>query len=220
MTIAIFSLTELDSHSYTSLISTEIIQERHPFFCVALMSERPRLTGTLGGYLVTLLRQGWPRVGSLGPHSGGFWRSPKKRPYAPLPMLHHSHSSEVLPSVQREPSVLQFVPVSSDHGTGHHWEEPGSVFSVPSSQVFIYSKEILPSLFFTSSLTLSSCVRCFLVTVLNGPLLDSLHWLNFSPVTDAVEKLTFGDLERCQLSVPACFSSMFVLGVEYRKRFL
>ena len=144
-----------------------------------MMSERLRLTGILGGYLVTLLRQGLPRVGSPGPHPGGFWRSPRKRSCSisavSLPVLHYSHSTQVLPSAQGEPPVLQFVPVSSDLGTGHHG---APIFSAPSSQVFIYSNETSLSLFFTrlngpSSLTLSLCVRCFLVMVLNGPLLDS-----------------------------------------------
>ena len=123
-------MSKLDSHSYTSLISTKIIQERHPFSCVAMMSERLRLTGILGGYLVTLLRQGLPRVGSPGPHPGGFLWSPRKRSCStsavPLPVLHYSHSTQVLPSAQGVPPVLQFVPVSSDLGTGHH----GAPFSL------------------------------------------------------------------------------------------
>lgn len=36
------------------------------------------------------------------------------------PVLHQLHSTEVLPGVQKVPPVLQFVPIGSSPGTGHH----------------------------------------------------------------------------------------------------
>lgn len=38
----------------------------------------------------------------------------------PVPMLCHLNSIELLPSIQREPPLLQFLPIGSDSGTGHH----------------------------------------------------------------------------------------------------
>ena len=35
-----------------------------------------------------------------------------------VPVLYHLHSTKVLPGVQRKPSVFQFVPTASCHGTG------------------------------------------------------------------------------------------------------
>ena len=45
-----------------------------------------------------------------------------------LPVLSHPHSKNVFPDVQREPPVLQFLPIASDSGTGYH----------PSLPVFCY----------------------------------------------------------------------------------
>ena len=41
-------------------------------------------------------------------------------PGQPVPVLHHLHSTEVLPVVQMEPPVFQFVPTASHPGTEHH----------------------------------------------------------------------------------------------------
>lgn len=49
----------------------------------------------------------------------------------PAPVLGHPHCTELLRDVQSEPPAFQFVPSISFSGTGHHWEETGSVLSVP-----------------------------------------------------------------------------------------
>ena len=38
----------------------------------------------------------------------------------PVPVLHHPHSTEVIPDVQREPLVFQSVTIASCPGNGHH----------------------------------------------------------------------------------------------------
>ena len=43
---------------------------------------------------------------------------------------------KVFPDVQREPPVLQLVPIVPGPVTGHHWKEPGSVLFASSLQVF------------------------------------------------------------------------------------
>lgn len=57
------------------------------------------------------------------------------------------YNTEVLPSVQREPPVVQFVPVASSPGTEHRCKGQGFIFTAPSLQVFI-DIEISLSLFF------------------------------------------------------------------------
>ena len=47
-------------------------------------------------------------------------------------VLFHPHSTEVLPGVQTEHSVVQFVSTASCPSTGHHWREPASILFVPS----------------------------------------------------------------------------------------
>lgn len=46
----------------------------------------------------------------------------------PVPMLHHSKG--ILPDVQRECPMFQFVYVASSTITGHQWEEPGSIIAL------------------------------------------------------------------------------------------
>ena len=41
-------------------------------------------------------------------------------PGQPVPVLHHTHSKEVLPHVQTELPMLQFVPVAPCPVAGHH----------------------------------------------------------------------------------------------------
>lgn len=38
----------------------------------------------------------------------------------PVPVLHHQHTTEALPDVQKGPPVLQFESIASDPGNGHH----------------------------------------------------------------------------------------------------
>ena len=46
-------------------------------------------------------------------------------PGQPVPVLPHPQREEVLPHVQMELPVLQFVPVAPCPVAGHHWKEPG-----------------------------------------------------------------------------------------------
>lgn len=90
--------------------------------------------GTSGGHLVqTLLQQCHPglavqhHVHTAAGHSkdGASTTSPSA-----APVLGHTHNEKVFPEVQRDPPVFQCVPVASGPGTGHHWEEPGSLQSL------------------------------------------------------------------------------------------
>ena len=67
----------------------------------------------------------------------------------------------VVPDVQSQLPVFQFVPIASGPGTGHHWEEPHFFLFAPSLQVLLYIDNIPLSLLFSrlnssSSLSLSS----------------------------------------------------------------
>ena len=61
------------------------------------------------------------------PCPGIFSRSPRRRFHnlsgQPVAMLHRPDNTEMLPVDQKEPPVLQFVPIASCRGTGHHWKE-------------------------------------------------------------------------------------------------
>lgn len=62
----------------------------------------------------------------------------------PVPVLHHMHSREVPPGIQREPPVFQFVPTVSCPGIGQHCKESVSVLFAPFLQVFLDISEIPP----------------------------------------------------------------------------
>lgn len=50
-----------------------------------------------------------------------------------VPVLHHPHNREVLPHIQRQNPVFQFVPIASCSRTGHHRKQPDSIlFTFPS----------------------------------------------------------------------------------------
>ena len=38
----------------------------------------------------------------------------------PVPVITHPHNKKVLPDIQTEPPVFQFVPITSGPVTGHH----------------------------------------------------------------------------------------------------
>jgi len=95
----------------------------------------------------------------------------------PVPGLSHPRSKEVLPDVQRNLPVPQFVPTASCTVAKHHWKDLGSVLFALSCQVFIHIYKIPPSLLLprvknTDSLSLSPFERC------SNPLiiLVALHW--------------------------------------------
>ena len=57
-------------------------------------------------------------------------------PGQPVPVLCHPQSEEVLPHVQMELPVPQFVPVAPCPVPGHHWKESGPVLLTPTLQIF------------------------------------------------------------------------------------
>ena len=58
-------------------------------------------------------------------------------PGQPVPVLRHPQREEVLPQVQTELPVLQFVPIAPCPVTGHHWKESGPVLLTPTLQIFM-----------------------------------------------------------------------------------
>jgi len=66
---------------------------------------------------------GTPRAVCAGPCPDGFgsspWRRLQSKSGQPVPVPCHPHNKEVLPDVQREPPVFQFMPVASCPGTGY-----------------------------------------------------------------------------------------------------
>lgn len=66
-------------------------------------------------------RAGWP-----GPCLSGSYKSPRVM------------TAKSLPYVQMEPPMFQCVPVAFSPGTGHHWEESGSVCFTPYLQTVLY----------------------------------------------------------------------------------
>ena len=58
-------------------------------------------------------------------------------PGQPGPGLRHPQGEEVLPRVQLELPLLQFVPIAPCPVAGHHWKESGPVLLTPTLQIFI-----------------------------------------------------------------------------------
>ena len=114
----------------------------------------------------------------------------------PVAVLHHPHSTELLPGVPRVLPVLHFVSIASCPVTVHHWTEPASVLFEPFLQVFIHINEISLSLLFSrlnspSSHSLSTYERCSRpFTVLVALRLDPLHYVRVSLVLRGPEQDT------------------------------
>lgn len=51
---------------------------------------------------------------------------------------------ELIKQAQQECPVLQTVSITSCSVPGHHWEESGSLFCIPSHQMFIHTDKISP----------------------------------------------------------------------------
>ena len=58
-------------------------------------------------------------------------------PGQPVPVLHHPQREEVLPHVQLELPVLQFVPIAPCPVTGHHWKGSGPILLTPTLEIFV-----------------------------------------------------------------------------------
>ena len=55
----------------------------------------------------------------------------------PVPVLHHPQSEEILPRVQMELPMLQFVPVAPCPVAGHHRKESGPILLTLTLEIFI-----------------------------------------------------------------------------------
>ena len=60
----------------------------------------------------------------------------------PVPVLHHPQSEEVLPHVQTELPMLQFVPIAPCPVAGHHWKESGPILLTPTLKTFISIQKV------------------------------------------------------------------------------
>jgi len=58
-------------------------------------------------------------------------------PGQPVPVLCHPQSEEVLPHVQLELPMLQFVPIVPCPVSGHHRKESGPILLTPTLRIFI-----------------------------------------------------------------------------------
>ena len=69
-------------------------------------------------------------------------------PGQPVPVLCHPQREEVLPHVQLELPVLQFVPIAPCPVAGHRWKESGPILLTPTLEIFIsiYKVPSQPSL--------------------------------------------------------------------------
>lgn len=98
-------------------------------------------------------------------------------------MLIHPHTEKGHPVVQIEPPVIHYEPIVSGPVTGHHWEEPGHIFFVPSFQV--YFDEIPPEPSYLQAKQPHPLVIGDLLQTLNhfhGPLLEFLLRVHVSLV--------------------------------------
>jgi len=102
-------------------------------------------------------------------------------PGQPGPGLHHPQREEVLPHVQMELPVLQFVPIAPCPVTGHHWKESGPILLTPTLQLFIGISKVpsQPSLLQTEQAQLP---QPFLI----GEMLQSPHHPR-SPLLDSIQ---------------------------------
>jgi len=55
----------------------------------------------------------------------------------PVPVLCHPQREEVLPHVQTELPLLQFVPIAPCPVAGHYWKEPGPILLALTLQIFL-----------------------------------------------------------------------------------
>lgn len=105
------------------------------------------------------------------------------------PVLSHPHRKL---SVWKKPPVFHFVLTASGSVTGHHWEEPSSIFCAPSLQVSVYLDEIPLSRLFSrlnspSSRSLSLKGGAPAPLHLHGSLLDYLQYVCVSSVMENPE---------------------------------
>ena len=102
-------------------------------------------------------------------------------PRQPVPVLRHPQREEVLPHVQMELPMLQFVPIAPCPIAGHHWQESGPILLTPTLKIFIgiYKVPSQSSLLQAEQVQLT---QLFLV----GEMIQSLNHL-CSPPLDSLQ---------------------------------
>lgn len=94
--------------------------------------------GSLGTPGPIPAQAGSPEAGCPGPCPGDFCRlSSRNLSGQAVPVLSHSHNTEVLPDGWKKPPMFQ-RPTASCSAFGHLWKEPGSVTFTSSLQAFIW----------------------------------------------------------------------------------
>ena len=88
-----------------------------------------------------LPKQGHPEQAAQHRGQAGLEHLQRRRlhslPGQPGPGLRHPQREEVLPHLQLELPMLQFVPVAPCPVAGHHWKELGPILLTPTLQIFI-----------------------------------------------------------------------------------
>ena len=87
-----------------------------------------------------LPKQGHPQQAAQHHGQAGLEYLQRRRlhslPGQPGPGLRHPQREEVLPPVQLELPLLQFVPLAPCPVAGHHWKELGPILLTPTLQIF------------------------------------------------------------------------------------
>ena len=72
-------------------------------------------------------------------------------PGQPVPVLHHPQSEEVIPHVQTELPLLQFVLIAPCPVSGHHCKESGPILLTPTLKIFMSIYKVPMTTVFKSS---------------------------------------------------------------------
>ena len=115
-------------------------------FCQHTESQNHRIVGVgralCGSSSPTLLpKQGHPEQAAQDLVQAGLEYLQRRRlhslPGQPVPGLRHPQRGEVLPHVQVELPLLQFVPIAPCPVAGHHCKEFGPILLTPTLQIFM-----------------------------------------------------------------------------------
>ena len=123
-------------------------------FALHRITECSGLEGTSVGHLVqpSLPKQGHLQQAAQDCVQVGLEHLQRRRLHnllgQPVPVLRHPQREEVLPHVQTELPVPQFVPIAPCPVTGLHWKELGPILLTPTLEIFIsiYEVPFQPSL--------------------------------------------------------------------------
>jgi len=102
-------------------------------------------------------------------------------PGQPVPVLRHPQREAILPHIQMELPVFQFVPIAPCPVAGHHREESGPILVTPTLEIFIGIYKV-PS----QSSLLQAKQAQFPQPFLIGQMLQSPHYLCSLPLDSPV----------------------------------